>query len=66
MERLSRGDEGQWSYNLMSLSRRQFERLVELETAHFAAIRALVAEPDQPELVALFTRQLVRLDPGPS
>lgn len=55
-------DADHYAYNVFSVSRAQLARLRELQQSHWRAVRALVAEDEPPEVVALLNLQLVRLD----
>ncbi|GDX82925.1 hypothetical protein LBMAG42_47360 [Deltaproteobacteria bacterium] len=61
-ERIERGDAGQFSYNVCLVSDADFERLRELQRAHYQAMRALVAESAPGERVAVINLQLFALD----
>lgn len=55
-------DGAHFAYNVFSVSRSQLARLAQLQQSHWRAVRALVAEDEPPEVVALLNLQLVRLD----
>ena len=61
-ERLAAGEPGEFAYNLFTVSRSQLARLVEMHHAYWRAVRAVVAEDEPPEVVALLNLQLLRLD----
>lgn len=61
-QRLREGREGAFAYNVFAVSEDQLKRLVELHNGYYQAIRALIAEDERPECVALVNLQLVRLD----
>lgn len=61
-ERLVAGEPGAFAYNVFSVSRGQLQRLEEMQQAYWRAVRAVVAEDEPPEVVALMNLQLVRLD----
>lgn len=61
-ERLEAGEEGAFAYNLFTVSRSQLARLEEMHHAYWRAVRAVVAEDEPPEVVALVNLQLLRLD----
>jgi len=60
-ERISAGAPGQFSYNVFSVSRADFERIRDLHLAYFHALRALVAESEGSEMVAIANVQLFEL-----
>jgi hypothetical protein len=62
-ERLTRGVNGTFGYNVMSLSLADLDKLRELHVAYFRDMQALVADSPS-ECVVLFNTQLVRLDGG--
>lgn len=53
---------GQFSYNVFTVSRADFERIRELHLAYFHALRQIVAESDTDEVVAVANVQLFPLD----
>ncbi len=61
LERLSRGDEGLYSYNLFCVSRSDYERLQALHRAYFRQVRAIVAESQPSEEVVMMNLQLFSL-----
>jgi transcriptional regulator with XRE-family HTH domain len=61
-DRLEAGDPGAFAYNLFTVSRSQLARLEEMHHAYWRAVRAVVAEDEPPEVVALLNLQLLRLD----
>jgi hypothetical protein len=62
-ERLLRGVEGTFSYNLFSVSRVDLERIQELHRAYFRELRRIVADSEPSECIALATVHLVELGP---
>jgi transcriptional regulator with XRE-family HTH domain len=63
-ERIERGAPGQFSYNVFTVSEADFERIRELHLAYFHALRAIVAESQPGERVAVANVQLFALDGG--
>jgi DNA-binding transcriptional regulator YiaG len=61
LDRLRAGADGSWAYNVFSVSEDQLRRITELHNAYFQALRAVVAEDEPPECVALVHLQLLRL-----
>ena len=61
-ERVQRGAPGQFSYNVFTVSRHDFERIREAHLAYFHALRAIVAESDPVEVVAVANVQLFAFD----
>jgi hypothetical protein len=61
-DRVAQGDRGQFSYNVFSVSRADFERIRELHLAYFHALRAIVAESEPAERVVVANVQLFALD----
>jgi DNA-binding phage protein len=57
-ERIARGDAGQFSYNVFTVSRADFERIRKAHLDYFHALRAIVAESEPAELVAVANVQL--------
>ncbi|MFT5457505.1 MAG: DNA-binding phage protein [Myxococcota bacterium] len=62
-ERLAGGAEGQFSYNVFTVSREDFERIRQLHLDYFRALRAVVAESEPGEVVAVANVQLFPLEP---
>jgi transcriptional regulator with XRE-family HTH domain len=62
-ERLLRGVEGTFSYNLFSVSRADLERIQELHRAYFRELRRIVADSEPCECIALATVHLLELGP---
>jgi len=62
-ERLLRGVEGTFSYNLFSVSRADLERIQELHRAYFRELRRIVADSEPSECIALATVHLFELGP---
>jgi transcriptional regulator with XRE-family HTH domain len=62
LERMQRDGDGQFSTNLFTVSARDFERLRELQRAYFRQLRAIVAESEPAERVAIVNVQLFGLD----
>jgi transcriptional regulator with XRE-family HTH domain len=63
-ERLLRGVEGTFSYNLFSVSRADLERIQELHRAYFRELRRIVADSEPSESIALATVHLLELGPS--
>jgi DNA-binding phage protein len=61
-ERLAAGAGGVFSYNLMSISRADLQKLRELHLAFFRSMQALVADSTPNECVVLFNTELFALD----
>ncbi len=64
-KRLQENRPGFYSYNLFSVSERDFQRIRELHLRYYREMRAIVAESKNSERVGLFCTQLMPLDPGP-
>jgi transcriptional regulator with XRE-family HTH domain len=64
-EKLREGAPGQYSYNVFTVSRADLERIREMHLAYFRALRAVAAESDRAEVVAVVNVQLVPLE-GPA
>ena len=62
LERLGQDPEGLWSYNVVSVSEADLRRIHELHLAYFRAVRAIVAESEPSERVALINVQCFALD----
>jgi transcriptional regulator with XRE-family HTH domain len=62
-ERLLRGVDGTFSYNLFSVSRADLERIQELHRAYFRELRRIVADSEPSECIALATVHLLELGP---
>jgi hypothetical protein len=62
MDRLSKGGEGLFAYNVFSVSSADLERIRELHKAYYQEIRAIVAQSDPVDRVALVNLQLVPLN----
>ncbi len=60
-ERLGAGVDGVFSYNLFGVSRKDLERLKELQRAYFRELRRIVAESQPVETVAIVNTQLLSL-----
>jgi transcriptional regulator with XRE-family HTH domain len=61
-ERIRVGAPGQFSHNVFSVSRADFERIRKLHLDYFHALRAIVAESEPEECVAIANVQLFALD----
>ena len=59
--RALRGDPGQFSYNVFSVSRADFERIREAHLRYYAAMRAIVADSQPGEVVAVVNVHLFAL-----
>ncbi len=60
-ERVLEPNVGRFAFNTFGISRRDFERLKELQSRYFAELRAIVAASERAELVAVATFQLFPL-----
>jgi hypothetical protein len=56
------GADGAFAYDVFAVSEDQLRRLQELHNAYYQALRALIAEEEPVECVALINLQLLRLD----
>jgi transcriptional regulator with XRE-family HTH domain len=65
-DRVEREAPGQFSYNVFTVSEADFERIRELHLAYFHALRAIVAESEPGERVAVANVQLFALDATPA
>ena len=63
--RIREGTDGQFSYNVFTISKDDLERIRELHLAYFHALRAIVAESKTDEVVAVANVQLFQLDTPP-
>ena len=61
-ERIEQGAPGQFSYNVFSVSRADFERIREAHLRYFYALRGIVAESSPDEVVAVANVQLFMLE----
>ena len=61
-ERVESGAPGQFSYNVCTVSRADFERIREAHLAYFRAMRSIVAASEPGEVVAVVNVQLFGLD----
>jgi DNA-binding phage protein len=66
LERMKRGDEGTFSYNLFSVSRNDLEKIQELHRGFFRELRRIVADSEPAECIALVNTHLFELGPKPS
>jgi transcriptional regulator with XRE-family HTH domain len=62
-ERIGAGAAGQFSYNVFTVSAADFERIREMHLRYFHALRAVVAESEPGEVVAVANVQLFPLEP---
>ena len=60
--RLRAGDPGVYSYNVFTCSEAGWQRIEELERAHFRALRQAIAESGPAERVGMVSHHLVPLD----
>lgn len=60
-ERIERGDPGQFSYNVFTVAKADFERIRQAHLDYFHALRAIVAESEPGEVVAVANVQLFAL-----
>jgi DNA-binding phage protein len=65
LTRLKQDGEGLFSYNLFSVSERDYERLRELHAAYFRELRSIVAASEPAERVVLANVSLLPLTTGP-
>lgn len=61
-QRIQAGAPGQFSYNVFTVSRADFERIREAHLAYFRSMRAIVAASEPGEVVAVVNVQLFGLD----
>lgn len=61
IERLSKGGEGLFAYNVFSVSGTDLDRIRELHKAYYQEVRAIVAQSDPVDRVALLNLQLLPL-----
>jgi transcriptional regulator with XRE-family HTH domain len=61
LERLARGDEGMWSYNVFNVSREDLGRLRELHAEYFRTLRRAIAASEPLECVVVANVQLFEL-----
>lgn len=64
VERLARGDEGLWSYNVFNVSRADLVRLQELHVEYFRSLRRVIAASEPLECVVVANVQLFELVGG--
>ncbi len=62
LQRLQEGGAGRFSYNLFTVSEKDYQRLEELHLAYFREMRSIVAESAPAERVALVNMQLMPLE----
>lgn len=62
-DHIGAGADGQFSYNVFSVSRTDFERIRELHLRYFHALRSIVAESREGDCVAVANVQLFELAP---
>lgn len=62
LERLALESDGLFSTNLFTVSARDFARLQDLQRAHFRQLRAIIADSEPAERVAILNVQLFGLD----
>ena len=62
--RIAAGSAGQFSYNVFTVSREDFERIREMHLGYFHALRAVVADSEPGEVVAVANVQLFPLEPA--
>lgn len=65
LERLKQDREGLFSYNLFTVSERDYQRLRELHLAYFRELRSIVAASEPADRVVLAHLQLLPLAGGP-
>ena len=61
-DRIAQKAPGQFSYNVFTVSKEDFERIRELHLAYYYAVRQIVAESENDEVVAVANVQLFPLD----
>ncbi|MEL6346788.1 MAG: DUF4423 domain-containing protein [Myxococcota bacterium] len=61
-ERIEKGADGQFSYNVFNVSRADFERIRQEHLRYYRALRAIVAESAPDEIVAVANVQLFTLE----
>jgi hypothetical protein len=66
LARLRAGQAGTFSYNLFSVSRKDFGRIQELHRAFFRELRRIVAESEPTECIALANVHLLEIGPAKS
>ena len=64
-DRVEQGAPGQFSYNVFSVSRADFERIREAHLRYFYALRTIVAESEPEEVVVVANVQLFALEGEP-
>lgn len=62
LDRLEAGEAGRFSYNLFTVSEKDYQRLEELHLAYFREMRAIVAKSAPAQRVALINMQLMPLE----
>lgn len=62
IDRLTKGGDGLFAYNVFSISSADLERIRELHKAYYQEVRAIVAQSDPVDRVALLNLQLVPLN----
>lgn len=62
LERLGQDPQGLWSYNVISVSEADYQRIRELHRVYFRAVRAIVASSSPAERVCLVNVQVFALD----
>ncbi|MCP4809525.1 MAG: DUF4423 domain-containing protein [Proteobacteria bacterium] len=62
-DRIEAGAPGQFSYNVFTVSRADFERIRKMHLAYFHALRAVVADSTDDEVVCVANVQLFPLEP---
>lgn len=65
VDKIEQGAPGQFSYNVFSVSRADFERIREMHLAYFRALRSVVSESAPCEVVAVANVQLFELAQPP-
>lgn len=65
-ERMNAGAIGQFSFNLFSVSRQDFERIRDLQVRYFRELRQIVADSSPNETVAVVNMQLLDLRKPPA
>jgi hypothetical protein len=61
MDRLSKGGEGLFAYTVFSVSGTDLDRIRELHKAYYQEVRAIVAQSEPVDRVALLNLQLLPL-----
>ena len=63
LDRLEQGEEGLFSFNLFTVSEVDYQRIQDLQRAHYRAVRSIVAATEQSDRLVLANLHLVPLTP---